>query len=87
MYLCMNRYSPRRVYHFTVTDPLFVGQVFGCLCSLIAMGIMATAAYHFYALYGFAALTVYYLVPLFVLGSYIVVVTFLHHSEVFHICD
>ncbi len=43
---------------------------------------MTFLSYKFYVAYGLIALTVYYLMPLFVLGSYIVVVTFLHHSEV-----
>lgn len=74
-------YNPRRVKHFNPVDPMFLGHFVGCLFSLGSLGAMLLLCYQFYAAYGFAALTVYYLVPLFVMGTYIVVVTFLHHSE------
>ena len=61
---------------------MFVGHFLACIISLCAMAVTAMAAYHYFAVYGLVALTVYYLVPLFVMGSYIVVVTFLHHTEV-----
>jgi len=61
---------------------MFIGHAIGCMFSLAAMALVAMGSYHFYAAYGLWSLTVYYLVPLFVLGSYIVVVTFLHHTEV-----
>lgn len=75
-------YNPRRVKHFDPIDPMFVGHFVGCIFSLVSLGLMVTLSYKFYIAYGFGALLVYYLVPVFIMGTYIVVVTFLHHNEV-----
>lgn len=75
-------YNPRRVNHFDPIDPMFVGHFVGCIFSLASLGLMLTLSYKFYIAYGFVALLVYYLVPVFIMGTYIVVVTFLHHNEV-----
>jgi len=75
-------YNPRGVKHFDPVDPMFVGHFVGCIFSLASLGLMITLSYKFYIAYGFCALLVYYLVPVFIMGTYIVVVTFLHHTEV-----
>jgi omega-3 fatty acid desaturase (delta-15 desaturase) len=75
-------YKPRPVNHFNPWHPMFDGHLFGCLSSLGIMSAMLYIAYGFYAAYGLISLVIYYIVPLFLLGSYIVVITFLHHSEV-----
>lgn len=46
------------------------------------MGVTGLAAYQYYVAYGLATLIVHYGMPLLMLGTYIVVVTFLHHHEV-----
>jgi omega-3 fatty acid desaturase (delta-15 desaturase) len=74
-------YSPRNVYHFNVFDPMFIGHVFQCCCSFASFGAMCILIYSFYMAYGFLDLFNYYLVPLFIFGCYIVIITFLHHSE------
>lgn len=75
-------YNPRPVNHFNVREPMFVGHTIGCVASLVSMSIVGYLSFLFYLNNGLLSLTVYYIVPLFLLGSYIVVITFLHHSEV-----
>ena len=75
-------YNPRPVCHFNPFDSMFVGHVVGCIASLAAMGGYGYALFAYYETYGWEAVALYYLMPLFVGASYIVVITFLHHSEV-----
>ena len=79
-YLCFG-YRPRTVQHFDVFHPLFDGHLFNCICSLTGIITMLFAIYKYYLAYGFLALFNYYFVPLFIFGSYTVVITFLHHTE------
>lgn len=80
IYLIMG-YNPRRCRHFDPFDRMFLGHLVGCVCSLAGVCTMLYFVYLFYASYGLVSLAIYYLVPLFIGSSYIVVVTFLHHSE------
>ena len=75
-------YNPRRVHHFQPFDAMFVGHLVGCLFSLAGIVISLYFVYLYLVVYGLVSLVVVYAVPLFVFGSYVVVVTFLHHSEV-----
>lgn len=61
---------------------MFVGHVVGCMCSLGVVAVTSLAAYQYAVAYGLMTLVVHYGVPLLVLGTYIVIVTFLHHHEV-----
>ncbi|KAK2153624.1 hypothetical protein LSH36_291g06005 [Paralvinella palmiformis] len=79
-YLCFG-YRPRTVKHFDVFQPLFAGHLFNCVLSLTGIILMGFAVYNYYMAYGFLALFNYYLVPLFIFGSYTVIITFLHHTE------
>jgi omega-3 fatty acid desaturase (delta-15 desaturase) len=74
-------YDPRRVKHFNPFHPMFLGHLVGCLFSLAGVIVMLYLVYSYYLAFGMTSLAIYYLVPLFIGGSYIVVVTFLHHSE------
>ncbi|ESO11545.1 hypothetical protein HELRODRAFT_71572 [Helobdella robusta] len=75
-------YFPRRVSHFNLFDEMFRGHEVACTLSLLTYGMNGTLCYWFYLSYGFKILFVFYLAPLFIYGSYMVIVTFLHHSEV-----
>jgi omega-3 fatty acid desaturase (delta-15 desaturase) len=74
-------YNPRPVLHFNPFDKMFIGHVFGCFCSLFSLATMTYLLYHFYMLVGLAPFVIYYAVPLFIFACYIVVITFLHHTE------
>lgn len=74
-------YFPRRVRHYTPFSEAFRGHVFGCCCSLACLAVFVFLWVLYYRKYGFLHLLVFYLVPLFVFGSYVVIVTFLHHTE------
>jgi len=75
-------YNPRHVNHFNPFEKMFIGHMVGCLFSLGALVITALAAYYYAIAYGLTTLVIHYGVPLLILGTYIVVVTFLHHNEV-----
>ena len=75
-------YNPRHVNHFNPFDKMFVGHLVGCTFSLCAMAVTGLAAYQYSVAYGLTTLVVHYGVPLLLFGTYIVVVTFLHHTEV-----
>jgi omega-3 fatty acid desaturase (delta-15 desaturase) len=75
-------YRPRNVNHFNPWEAMFLGHLVGCICSLLMMGVYVYLAFLYFCAYGLAALTLHYLVPLLLFGSYIVIITFLHHTEV-----
>ncbi|KAK2153625.1 hypothetical protein LSH36_291g06006 [Paralvinella palmiformis] len=79
-YLCFG-YQPRPMNHYNVLSPVFAGHLFQCACSMACIALMGFFVCAFYASYGFLALLNYYLVPLFIFCSYIVIITFLHHTE------
>jgi omega-3 fatty acid desaturase (delta-15 desaturase) len=74
-------YQPRPVNHFNPLHPMFVGHLFGCLCSVGALGVMSWLLYKFYLVFGFWGLFNYYVVPDFIFASFCVLITFLHHTE------
>ena len=75
-------YSPRRVCHISVSEPLFQNHIVGCTCSLglvvVWIGFLTKYAMSF----GIFNLLVHYLAPVLVFASWLVIVTFLHHNEV-----
>ena len=44
--------------------------------------VWATVLYSYANIYGFWSWFIYYFIPLFIFSSYMVIITFLHHSEV-----
>lgn len=81
-WIMSDSYNPRHVNHFNPFEKMFVGHVVGCLFSLGALVVSGLAAYQYSVTYGLTTLVIHYGVPLLVFGTYIVVVTFLHHCEV-----
>jgi len=76
-------YYPRKVSHVNPFHPLFSAHVVGCIASL--GGVLAVVyfmlSFYWYT-YGTMALLVHYVLPQFVFASWLVLVTFLHHTEV-----
>ena len=79
-YLCIG-YLPRRKCHFNVFERLFEGHVIGCILSLIGMACWILCLIWFGRHFGFFTLLIHYGAPVFVFASWLVLVTFLHHSD------
>ena len=80
MYLVIG-FTPRKLSHFNPFERIFVGHVLGCVVSITALGTWFYAVYLYGQVYGYCALTVHYLIPVFIFASWLVVVTFLHHMD------
>lgn len=80
IYLCVG-YAPRNCNHFNPYHPLFENHVRECMISLGCWGTMVYMCYWYWSTFGFLPLLVHYLLPVFVFGSWLVVVTFLHHHD------
>ncbi|ELU01782.1 hypothetical protein CAPTEDRAFT_172295 [Capitella teleta] len=74
-------YKPRACYHFNPFDKMFKGHFFQCCLSLLALGVMTYCLHLLYLAEGWGGLFCYYIVPDFIFACFIVVITFLHHSE------
>ena len=74
-------FSPRKLCHFNPMEHIFIGHVVGCVASLASLLAWFYALSLYYQSYGVYALTAHYLVPTFVFGSWLVIVTFLHHMD------
>lgn len=74
-------YCPRHVNHFNPFDKLFTGHLFGILCSLISYATWIACLIYYGFTYGFLTLLNHHIIPTLVFGSYIVIITFLHHNE------
>ena len=74
-------YTPRNVGHFNPLDKMFTTKVLNCTISLASLAIWSTVLFKYYLAYGFLALFVYYIVPVFGFGTYLVMITMLHHTE------
>ena len=80
MYL-FTGYMPRGMCHFNPFESMFAGHVLGCTLSVGAMGGWLAVLAAYARAYGVAAFASHYVAPLFVFGSWLVVVTFLHHMD------
>jgi len=74
-------YPPRQVSHFNLKDPLFKDNFLEVLSSLIGWWTMAVSLVYLGYNYGAAEVLYFYLIPLFVFSSWLVITTFLHHNE------
>ena len=75
-------YYPRKVNHLNPFEPMFAAHVLGCFFSLGALVVWVGMLLHYWSLCGLPALLLHYGVPCFIFASWLVVVTFLHHTEV-----
>ncbi|XP_035827452.1 omega-6 fatty acid desaturase, endoplasmic reticulum [Aplysia californica] len=74
-------YKPRPVHHFNPLDSIFRGHVLQCSISLACLVAWAMCLYRFKEAVGWAVFLYHYGVPLFIFGTYTVIITFLHHTE------
>ncbi|WAR27308.1 FAD3E-like protein [Mya arenaria] len=74
-------YHPRKICHFNPLEAMFRHHVTGCTLSIMAMLAWVYCLYLYACSRGFIALLVYYVVPVIVFASWLLVVTFLHHIE------
>jgi len=82
-YYLLRGHFPRNVFHLNPHDPLFVSyhsqnRVAASVMSMIAWSLFL---WRMAVIFGWATLGMVYLGPLVVFGSWLVVVTFLHHQE------
>lgn len=81
MYL-VTGYSPRNICHFNPYTEMFLKHVTGCYLSIMSYIAWVYALFHYGCIFGFFSLLCYYLVPLVIFATYLVVITFLHHTDV-----
>jgi omega-3 fatty acid desaturase (delta-15 desaturase) len=74
-------YKPRPVYHFNPWDKMFKGHVVQCFLSLAALATMTYLLRLLYLAEGWTGLFCYYIMPDFIFACFMVIITFLHHSE------
>ncbi|CAF1248878.1 unnamed protein product, partial [Didymodactylos carnosus] len=75
-------YSPRKINHFNPFHPMFQKHIVGVTSSLIGYGFMFYVMYLYAQSCGYLALICYHLIPVFIFGCYMVIITFLHHTEI-----
>ncbi|CAF0898882.1 unnamed protein product [Didymodactylos carnosus] len=75
-------YAPRPVNHFNPFHPMFQKHIVGVTSSLIAYSLMFYLMHLYAQSYGYFALISYHLIPTFIFACYIVIITFLQHTEV-----
>nr|ATV93529.1 omega-3 desaturase-like B [Patella vulgata] len=74
-------YEPRPVQHYNPFQKLYVKHVLGCCISLGCLCFWSWCLYSYVMSEGCVKLFYHYIVPLFIFGSYTVIITFLHHTE------
>ncbi|CAL1538801.1 unnamed protein product, partial [Lymnaea stagnalis] len=74
-------YKPRGVSHFNPLDPLFRHHVANCIISLVCLFLWSMCLARLQEAFGLGALVYHWGVPTFVFASYMVIITFLQHTE------
>lgn len=74
-------YKPRAVAHLNPVDPMFRNHLIGCVCSLTALAIWSMCIFWAIQEMGLGHILYHYVAPLFVFGSWTVILTFLHHTD------
>lgn len=80
MYL-LHGYRPRGVAHFNLWFPMFRGHFFQCALSLVCLAAWCVVLNWCRETFGLGALLYHHTVPTCIFASYIVIITFLHHSD------
>ena len=75
-------YTPRKVHHWNPFEAIFVGHVVGCIASLASLVGWVLLLVMYVEYFSLLALARYYLVPVYVFASLLVIVTFLQHNDV-----
>jgi omega-3 fatty acid desaturase (delta-15 desaturase) len=74
-------YHPRKICHFNPLEAMFGDHVTGCTLSISAVIGWVICLHHYACSMGFMGLVKYYVIPELVFGSWLLIVTFLHHIE------
>ena len=82
LYYLVRGYPPRSVSHINPLELMFDRHVLACVSSLVSLMFWVALLYMYACYAGWASLLSHYLLPWFVCSSWLVVVTFLHHTEV-----
>ncbi|XP_067670349.1 sn-1 acyl-lipid omega-3 desaturase (ferredoxin)-like [Haliotis asinina] len=80
MYLVLG-YKHRTTKHFNPFDPIYARHILGVCISLAYLVMWSIGVYSYAQVMGFCHVLYYYGVPVFVFASFLVIVTFLHHTE------
>eukprot|EP01006_Ploeotia_vitrea_P022459 TRINITY_DN54871_c0_g1_i2.p1 TRINITY_DN54871_c0_g1~~TRINITY_DN54871_c0_g1_i2.p1 ORF type:complete len:388 (+),score=191.88 TRINITY_DN54871_c0_g1_i2:83-1246(+) len=80
IYLFHGYATPRS--HFNWNDPMFIKHKIGTMASVAGVASMAFVLYKWEQRIGLAAFAMLYVVPYFVFAMYLMLTTFLHHTEV-----
>lgn len=75
-------YSPRTICHFNPYTDMFLKHVTACYISILLDAGWAYCLYYYASVFGVMSLINYYFIPLTVFATYMVVITFLHHTDV-----
>ncbi|KAK7480593.1 hypothetical protein BaRGS_00028169 [Batillaria attramentaria] len=74
-------YGPRRVYHFNANHPMFAKHTLQCAVSIACVAAWASVLWQCALTFGFWKVFVHFVVPEFIFGTFIVIITFLHHTD------
>nr|ATV93528.1 omega-3 desaturase-like A [Patella vulgata] len=74
-------FGPRPMNHWIPSHPIFARHLLGCALSIASIALWLVCLYFYASKMGLGNLLYHYAVPVFICGCYIVVVTFLHHSD------
>ena len=74
-------YHPRNVNHFNPCDPFLVRHLAACTVSISLVVVWATCLWHYAVTAGPLKLMLHYGVAEFIFASYLVMTTFLHHTD------
>ncbi|KAK6194957.1 hypothetical protein SNE40_000481 [Patella caerulea] len=74
-------FGPRQMNHWIPSHPIFARHLLGCVLSIASIVLWLICLSFYASKMGLGNLLYHYAVPVFICGCYIVVVTFLHHSD------
>ncbi|KAL8618947.1 hypothetical protein ACOMHN_020366 [Nucella lapillus] len=74
-------YHPRNVNHFNPIETMFSRHVLACVTSIALVIVWSTCLVHYCLTAGVVKFVALYAAPEFVFASYLVLTTFLHHTE------
>ena len=75
-------YNPRSFSHFNPHSEMFLNHVSGCYISLLSICIWIYVLSYYASIFGTISLVKYYIIPELIFGTWLLVVTFLHHTDV-----
>ncbi|KAK7098668.1 sn-1 acyl-lipid omega-3 desaturase (ferredoxin)-like [Littorina saxatilis] len=74
-------YQPRPVNHFNPSEPMFARHMLACTLSITLVICWTVGLWHYALTAGMTKLLLHFAVPEFIFASYLVLTTFLHHTD------